>query len=304
MIAALFPGHGAEVPHMGLSLARHCEQAAALLAHASEVIETSAEVLLRRGGDRLADTRVLQPIMTAVLLGVIAALCERGVRPDFTLGHSLGELSAWSALGGPSPTHTIELAAVRGRGLGRVAEQHPGAMLALPPLPRATLNEVLASAPELDLALHNGPDRWVLSGDRPALARIAERYGGSFVPTHGAWHSRRFASAKPEYEAALRRLPGIPATPNLICNGDGRLLGDRDPIPLMVDQLDGPVRFCEGMATLAALAPAHVLLIGPCKPLRALVRENWLDRGLLSDAEIHTVETLADIDALAEALRS
>jgi [acyl-carrier-protein] S-malonyltransferase len=245
--------------------------------------------------------------MTAVLLGVIAALAERDVRPDVALGHSLGELAAWSALGGPSPAQTITLAAVRGRALGRVAEGFAGAMLGLPPLDDTALADALAlgrAHGHVDLALHNAPGRWVLCGDRAALARIAERYGGSFVPTHGAWHSRRFTPARGEYEAALRELPAIPATPTLICNTDGQLLGDRDPIPLLLDQLDGPVRFAEAMATLAEQRPTDVLLIGPAKQLRALVRENWIEHEVALHSQIHLVETPADIDAIAEALGS
>ncbi|MFV8756123.1 ACP S-malonyltransferase [Nannocystaceae bacterium ST9] len=300
----LFPGHGAEQPRMGLELAAAYPRAAALLDHAGEVGGFDARTLLRRGGDRLSDTRVLQPLMTAVLLGIVDALAELGVRPDYALGYSLGELAAWSALGGIAAEQAIELAGVRGRALGALALAHPGEMLALPTLAEAELDAAIEHGRTqgvVDRAIHAGPDRWVLSGDRAALNAIVERVGGSFVATSGAWHCRRMAPARGEFEAALRELePAIRPTPTLITNVDGALLGERSIIPALVAQLDGRVEFATGVQTLARALPADatLVLIGPPKPLRALIRANWPEPPRLVVAE-----TPAEIAMLREVSR-
>ena len=302
-IAMLFPGHGAELPKMGLELASVHPRAAALLDYAGEVGGFDARAVLRRGGDRLSDTRVLQPLMTAVLLGIVDALAERGVRPDFALGFSLGELSAWSALGGIEAEQAIALAGVRGRALGAAALTHEGAMLALPTLDEPALDAVIERARAhgvVDRAIHAGPGRWVIAGDRRALVRVLEQVGGTMVATSGAWHCRRMTPACAEYEAALRALePEFRATPTLICNHDGALLGERPIIPMLVGQLDGCVGFAEGMQTLArVLAPGTTLvLVGPPKPLRVMARSNWLDHPRLLVAE-----TPGEIAMIAEQL--
>jgi acyl transferase domain-containing protein len=303
-IAMVFPGHGAERARMGLELARTHARAGALLDHAGAIGGFDPRTVLRRGGDRLADTRVLQPLMTAVLLGIVAALADVGVRPDLALGYSLGELAAWSALGGIAAELAIGLAQVRGHALGVIAREHDGAMLALPTLAEAELDEVIERGRdrgEVDRAIHLAPDRWVLSGDRRALNEIAETIGGSFVPTTGAWHSRRMSPARTEFEAALREVePDIQPTPTLIGNSDGALLGDRSVIPGLVGQLDGPVRFAEAMQTLARTLPsdATLVLVGPPKPLRALIHTNWPEHPRLLVAE-----TPGEIAGIGERLR-
>lgn len=303
-IVMMFPGHGAERARMGLELAGMHPRAAALLDHADAIARFDSRLVLRRGGDRLADTRVLQPLMTAVLLGIVAALADVGVRPDLALGYSLGELAAWSALGGVAAERAIALAQVRGRALGVIAREHDGAMLALPKLAEPELSEVIERGRGrglVDRAIHLSPDRWVLTGDRLALNEIAETIGGSFVPTTGAWHSRRMTPARAEFEAELRAIESdVQPTPTLICNNDGALLGDRSIIPALVDQLDGTVRFAEGMETLARTLPADatLVLVGPPKPLRMLIQANWSDHPRLLVAE-----TPAEIAGIGEALR-
>jgi acyl transferase domain-containing protein len=300
----LFPGHGAERPRMGLELAGTHARAAALLEYAGVTGGFDPIGVLRRGGDRLSDTRVLQPLMTAVLLGIVAALADVGVRPDFALGYSLGELAAWSALGGITAERTIALAAVRGRLLGALASEHDGAMLALPVLGEPELSEAFELGRRrglVDRAIHVSPDRWVLSGDRLALAEIIETHGGSFVPTTGAWHCGRMTPARAEFEAALQAIePEIQPTPTLIANSDGALLGERSIIPGMVDQIDGTVRFAEGMQTLARTLPADatLVLVGPPKPLRVLVGANWPDH-----PRVLVAETPGEIAFIGEALR-
>lgn len=295
----VFPGHGAEQPRMGLALAEQFEPARALLDHAGALAGVDARAVLRRGGDRLSDTRVLQPLMVAVELGLVAALAERALVPSYALGYSLGELAAWSALGGVSAFTAIALAALRGRLLGELARAQPGAMLMLPELDEAELDAALAhgrSAGVVDRGIEAAPRRVVLTGDRLALARVAERFGGSFVPTTGAWHSRLMSPAQPEFEAGLRAIePEIRATPTLITNAEGTLLGDAAIVPRLAAQIDRPVRFAAGMATLARVLPADaaLLVIGPAKPLRSLIAANWP-----THPPLHVVEAPADLDRL------
>ncbi len=299
----LFPGHGAELPRMGLSLADVHPPAARLLEHAGECGGFDAARILRRGGDRLSNTRVLQPLMTAVLLGIVDALAAGGVRPDIALGHSLGELSAWSALGGIDATATVELAAARGRGLDAITTEHPGAMLALPALASEELEDALQLGRAhgvVDPALHSAPERWVLSGDRHALVHVMERFGGSFVPTSGAWHCRYMTPAREVFAEGLRALDGtIGPTPTLVCNQTGDWLGEADPVPLLLGQVDGPVRFAECMKTLRSAELHAVIAVGPPKVTRSLVRANW---GEAAEQEVLVAETPRDIERVLEVL--
>jgi acyl transferase domain-containing protein len=311
VIAMLFPGHASEAQGMGLELAAVDDRAAALLQLAGEHGDFSATKVLRRGGAALADTRVLQPLMTAVALGVSEALARAGVRPDVCLGHSLGELAAWSALGGVDASQAITLAARRGQLMAALAVDHDGAMLALPKLDARELESALALGRAhglVDLALHNAPEHWVLSGDRAALLEVGDRIGGSLVETSGAWHSRRMQPACARYRAALNAQAEFARTPGLILNHDGARLGERGRellIDALVGQLDGTVQFAKGIATLAGLGVRELILVGPAKLLRSLVRENFGVRDIHElPFRVHVAERPADISAIASELGS
>lgn len=303
---------------MGLDLAGRDPRAAELLELAGEHGGFSATTVLRRGGDRLASTRVLQPLLTAVVLGITEALARHGLRPSIALGHSLGELAAWSALGGVSSESAIALAAERGRILDEVSRTHAErvGMLALPRLDTAGFERALALAREhgsVDVATHNAPGRWVLSGERRALQGIARTIGGRFVETSGAWHWRGLAPAREQLRAALASIANVAPTPGLILDFDGSFLGDRGRAVLtdaLVDQVDGTVRFAAGMETLRRAAERgqvrELWLIGPAKIARGLVRENLGIRDLESAERprVRVVETPADIDAQVRRARA
>lgn len=296
---------------MGLELASVDEGAAALLQIAGELGGFSPAKVLRRGGEALADTRVLQPLMTAVGLGVSQALARVGIRPRWALGHSLGELAAWSALGGVEAEQAIALAARRGQLMGELAVDQDGAMLALPKLDAQELESAVALGRAygiVDVALHNAPEHWVLSGDRSALIEVGDRIGGSLVATSGAWHSGRMQGACPGYRAALDAQGEFTATPGLILNHDGAALGGRGRAQLvdaLVGQLDGTVQFATGMATLAGLGVRELILVGPAKLLRSLVRENFGVRDVADlPLRLHVAERPADIQAIASVLGS
>ena len=110
MIAVAFAGHGAERPRMGEDLV---DPSMELLALAAAAGGFDAAKLLRRGGPRLHHSAVVQPLLTAVNLTILDQLRARGLSWQLCLGHSLGELAAWSAAGGLEARSAVELAAAR-----------------------------------------------------------------------------------------------------------------------------------------------------------------------------------------------
>ncbi|PRQ08067.1 Polyketide biosynthesis protein BaeE [Enhygromyxa salina] len=309
MIAVLFAGHGAEHPGMGGDLVG---PASPLVELAAALGGFDASKLLRRGGPGLHHTQVVQPLLTAVNLTILATLAERGVAWQLCLGHSLGELAAWSASGAITASEAVTLAARRGAILAELARARPGGMLALRLEVGADDSAVLDAALALgrahgvvDVAVHNAPGQWVLSGERAALGVIAGRVGGTFVATDGAWHSRLMADGVDAFRAAVEAAAATarPRTIGIVANQDGRLCRPNDDfVAPFVAQMTGTVRWSACLRTLAELEVGDVVLVGPSKTLAGLLRANLgaqIDAGQL---RIHRVESRRELDAAVEAL--
>ncbi|WP_421616706.1 SDR family NAD(P)-dependent oxidoreductase [Agrobacterium tumefaciens] len=100
----------------------------------------------------LRDTRVAQPILFAIQAALTDCLVEKGVKPDFVLGHSVGEVAAAYSAGILSAKDAVTIVAVRSRHQHSLAGQ--GAMAA------AVMSEAFA----LGFAKEHGLDNIVVAG--------------------------------------------------------------------------------------------------------------------------------------------
>lgn len=300
-VAFLFPGQGAEEPRMGLALAEGRVDARELLALAGDETGLPVEPLLARGGPALERTDVLQPILVAVALGSLRALRAAGVVPDLVAGHSLGELAAWCATGEIAEIDAVRLAAVRGRLMAAEAARAGGGMLALLDCEEAEAEAAVAlgrTRGRMSLAARNAPREWALSGDDPALAAVLSRFPARRLSVSGAWHSEAMRGAVEPFRAAARALPRRPPACRLVSGTTGEAVEAPARIPeLLAEQLVAPVLFTAALASLGRLGATDLVVVGPSRVLRGLVRKN-----LGPSVRVHAAETPEQVARAAEAL--
>jgi [acyl-carrier-protein] S-malonyltransferase len=288
---------------MGLELAARSAPAAALLDRAAEATRVDVRHALERGGPALERTSVLQPVHTAVLLGVAEEIARAGVRPAFVAGHSLGEIAAWSAAGCIAPAAAVDAAATRGGLMEREARLHPGGMLALPRASREILQEALAcgrARGRLDVAAHNTVDEWVVTGEEAALRAVAARYPSTRLAASGPWHSPALVDAVDELRAALMAIPREPGRARFVANRTGRAVEREADIPEhLAGQLTHPVAWLETLEFLAEAEVTDVVVAGPARPHAAFARSHLGER-----ARVWTTETGDELSCALEALRS
>jgi [acyl-carrier-protein] S-malonyltransferase len=199
-------------------------------------------------------------------------LVERGVRPQYLLGHSLGEFSALVASDLLTLDDGASLIAVRGRAMAQAAAHSPGSMVALMGGDEGA-REALDTHGDLWVANINGTGQLVVSGTREALVDLLARHRelgwrrATPLSVGGAFHSPLMASAQQALDDALANVHWGTTDATLIANVDSHVHTTADEWrDLLSRQLTSPVDFLGATLTLPTtvtttveMAPAGVL---------------------------------------------
>ena len=98
-IAFLFSGQGDQFPGMGKDLYETSPAAKAVFDACEALRPGTLEQCFRGSREELTQTVNTQPCLYAMELAAVAALGERGIRPQAAAGFSLGEICAAAAAG-------------------------------------------------------------------------------------------------------------------------------------------------------------------------------------------------------------
>jgi [acyl-carrier-protein] S-malonyltransferase len=302
-IAFMFPGQGSFAAGMGADVAAAVPEAMAVYDAGSEASGLDLKELCFTGPvEALVETEVQQPALVATSLALDAALRARGVRPDFVVGHSVGEFAALGAAGSLQASDAIGLVRERGLAMAAVAKEHPGSMAAILGLADEAVEALCRKITNVWPANYNCPGQIVISGETPSVDEVcteAEREGARRairLRVSGAFHSPLVARAGDVLRPAIDRVHLVEGTVAFMSTVTAKIedvLGYRE---LLIEQLTAPVRFTQSARELINQGVTTFVEVGPGNVLGGLLKR--IDRSVRT----LSVNDLESLDEAAEAL--
>ncbi len=302
-VAFCFPGQGSLEAGMGREVAEAVPEAMAVYERGSESCGLDLRKLCFSSPlEDIVDTSIQQPALLATSLAILAAIETLGFRPDYVVGHSVGEFAALAAGGALEAEDAIGLVRERGLAMAEVARQNPGAMAAILGLEDEVVEEICREIHCVWPANYNCPGQVVISGQTEAVDECceeAEREGARRtvkLPISGAFHSPLVARAAERFRPVIERVRFAEIQVPFMSTVSARLETSQKLAGLLVDQLTAPVRFTQATRGLISNGVRTFVEIGPGNVLSGLVKR--IDRSV----ETISVNSMATLKKAEEVL--
>jgi [acyl-carrier-protein] S-malonyltransferase len=281
--AFVFPGQGAQYAGMGREISEKFPIARAAFDESDAALDFPISRLCFEGPEEdLKLTENTQPAILTTSIAVFRVLEEKGVRPDFVAGHSLGEYSALVAAGALKLSEAAPLVRRRGRYMQDAVPVGEGAMAALLGLDPAAVASVCERAAEgqvVSAANLNSPGQIVIAGNRKAVERgvtIAKEAGAKraiLLQVSAPFHCALLKPAEDRLSVDLDRCSFADLRYPLVTNVDAAIVRTgaeaRDALKRQVSR---PVRWQESIQCLLDEGVKTFVEVGPGKVLLGLIR--------------------------------
>jgi len=281
--AFLFPGQGSQYAGMGKSLADNFPVAREAFDEADAALGLCISKLCFEGpAEALQLTENTQPALLAVSIAAFRVLHEKGLKPDFVAGHSLGEYSALVAAGSIEFADAVRLVRKRGEYMQAAVPPGVGAMAALLKLPEGKLDDILSECAQGEIvsaANLNSPDQIVIAGHAAAVARAVEQAKAAgarravLLQVSAPFHCSLMAPAQERLARDLNSTSFRDLAMPLVNNWQAQLIHTGDEAREgLFQQVPNPVRWTQTIRALAGAGVTRFVEVGAGGVLTGLLR--------------------------------
>jgi [acyl-carrier-protein] S-malonyltransferase len=254
-ISFIFPGQGSQSIGMGQDFFENSDIAKEMIEKASVRVNFDFKELMFENNNKLSQTTYTQPailLVSCIANEIFKSKCDS--KPEFTLGHSLGEFSALVASGAINYLDAVELVHKRGQFMSDACDSIDAGMMAILGMNDEDVQniskEALGNGKQVWVANYNNDDQVVLAGlklDLKLLVNIFKAAGAKraiILPMSVASHCPILEPVAkkllPYLKSSLNNIFKIP----VISNVTAKLYNTKEEaVPLLVKQLTMPVLY-------------------------------------------------------------
>lgn len=300
-IAFVYPGQGAQYVGMGKELYENNERARLLFDKIFSSLDIDLKKVMFEGPEEtLKSTEYTQPAIVGLSLVLTELLKERGIRPNYVAGHSVGEFAAFGGAEYLSLEEAVKLVTKRGEIMKKVAAKVDGTMAAILGLASGKIQEVLRNISGVAEAVNfNEPNQTVIAGTREAIeaACVALKEAGAKrampLAVSGPFHSSLMKEAGEELKKYADKLNFNIGEIKIIANTTATFLDSNEETKDEIyRQSFGPVKWIDTINKLKAEGVTKIYEVGPGKVLAGLIKK--IDK----DIEVINIDSLESLKTL------
>ena len=275
--AIVFSGQGAQYPGMGKELYDTSPSARAVFDMAEKIRPGTLKQCFEGTKEELAETLNTQPCVFICDLAAAEAVVEKGIKPDFTAGFSLGEIAAIAFAGMISYEDAFKLVCKRAEYMDKAARKNKGAMAAVMKLTPEKVEEICKEFGKAYPVNYNSPAQTVVAAAEDEIDLLCERVKSEKgravrLAVSGAFHSpfmNEAADALAEYLGTVElNDPKIPVYSNrTACPYTGNYK------QLISQQVNNPVKWQTTIENMIAEGADRFIEAGVGKTLTGLIKK-------------------------------
>ena len=307
-LAFIFSGQGAQYVGMGKQIAEGYKSAADVFDQATEALGFDIRRMIFDSDDEtLKITENTQPSIVTMSIACLQPLLEKGLKPDFVAGLSLGEYSAHVCSGTLSFMDAVALVRKRGKFMQEAVPVGIGAMAAILGLDSAVVLECCregSGSGIVETVNFNCPGQIVVAGEVKAVEKVIElcKERGAkrsmLLPVSAPFHCSLLKPAGDKLAVELEKIQLGEIKIPVVTNVTAEVITDAKKVKdLLIRQVSNPVRWEDSVNTMLESGVDTFVEIGPGKTLSGFVKKINKDVRTFNIEDIESLNrTLSEID--------